>query len=87
MIWQLLRIAVIMLISTLLAIALSNPVGEWSVGAVFKMMGTQSIHLYVNVAETYILYPLITFAVTIFGVFLTALSVRKVNSNEINSIE
>lgn len=86
-IWQLLRIAVIMLISTLLAIALSNPVGEWSVGAVFKMMGTQSIHLYVNVAETYILYPLITFAVTIFGVFLTALSVRKVNSNEINSIE
>ena len=85
--WQTLRIGVIMVLATLLAIALSNPVGQLSMGTIFKMMGARNIIFDVNVLETYIIYPLIIFAATVFGVFLTTLSVRKVSSNEINSVE
>lgn len=87
MLWQTLRIGIIMVLATVLAIALSNPVGQLSMGTIFKMMGARNIIFDVNVLETYIIYPLTIFAATVFGVFLTALSVRKVSSNEINSVE
>ncbi|MCH5296570.1 MAG: FtsX-like permease family protein [Ruminococcus sp.] len=85
--WQILRIAIIMVIATLIAIALSNPIGQLSSGAVFKMMGAKYIIFDVNVLESYIIYPLIILATVVFGVFLTALPIRKINSNEINNVE
>ncbi|MBQ9673406.1 MAG: FtsX-like permease family protein [Ruminococcus sp.] len=85
--WQVLRIFIVMVISTLLALALSDPVGQLSSGAIFRMMGAYNITFDVNVLESYIIYPLAVIVLTIFAVFITTLSILKIRSSEINSIE
>ncbi len=87
MVWQVLRIGIVMALATGIAILLCNPVSQISSGAIFRMMGAKSIIFDVNVLESYIFYPIIVLAVTVVGVFLTTLSIRKINSSEINSIE
>lgn len=85
--WQVLRIAIVMVVATVLAILLCNPVSQISTGAVFRLMGAKTIIFDVNVLESYVLYPLLILAATVFGVFLTALPVCRIQSNEINSVE
>ena len=85
--WQTLRVFIVMLISTVIAIALNNPVCQISVGGIFKSMGAKKIIFDPDVLESYVLYPGIIIAATLFGVFLTAMSVRHISANEINSIE
>ena len=85
--WQTLRVFIVMLISTVIAIALNNPVCQISVGGIFKGMGAKKIIFDPNVLESYVIYPGIIIAATLFGVFLTAMSVKHISANEINSIE
>ena len=85
--WQTLRVFIVMLISTVIAIALNNPVCQISVGGIFKGMGAKKIIFDPNVLESYVIYPAIIIAATLFGVFLTAMSVKHISANEINSIE
>lgn len=85
--WQTLRVFIVMLISTVIAIALNNPVCQISVGGIFKGMGAKKIIFDPNVLESYVIYPAIIIAATLFGVFLTAISVKHISANEINSIE
>ena len=85
--WQTLRVFIVMLISTVIAIALNNPVCQISVGGIFKGMGAKKIIFDPNVLESYVIYPGIIIAATLFGVFLTAISVKHISANEINSIE
>lgn len=85
--WQTLRVFIVMLISTVIAIALNNPVCQISVGGIFKGMGAKKIIFDPNVLESYVIYPTIIIAATLFGVFLTAISVKHISANEINSIE
>lgn len=85
--WQILRIAMIMLSASLIAILLSVPASQISSGAIFRMMGAYSIQFDISILEGFILYPLLMLSATVFGVFLTALSVRRVQANEINSVE
>ena len=85
--WQVLRITVVMLLAALISGLISTPVSELTSGAIFRAMGAKTISFDVNIPEAYILYPAVIIAVTIFFVFLAALSIRKVNSNEINSVE
>ena len=86
-IWQTFRVFIIMMISTVIAMALNTPVCQLSAGAVFRMMGAKKIIFDPNILESYVIYPLIVIAATLAGVFLCALSVRHISSNEINSIE
>jgi hypothetical protein len=51
------------------------------------MVGAKNIIFDMDILKTFVIYPAIVLATTVFSVFLTALSVRKVNSNEINSVE
>ena len=51
------------------------------------MMGAKNIIFDMDVLKTFVIYPAVILAATVFSVFLTALSIRKVNSNEINSVE
>ena len=51
------------------------------------MMGAKNIIFDADVLRTYVFCPAVVLAATVCSVFLTALSVRKVNSNEINSVE
>ena len=85
--WQTLRVFIILMISTVIAMALNTPVCQLSAGAVFKMMGAKKIIFDPNILESYVIYPTIVIVSTLAGVFLCALSVRHISSNEINSIE
>ena len=85
--WQTLRIAIIMIAAVLLSVALADPIGKLATGGIFQMMGAKNIIFDTDVIKTCIIYPAIVFAATVFSVFLTALGIRKVNSNEINTVE
>lgn len=85
--WQTLRIAIVMIAAVLLSVALADPIGKLTTGGIFQMMGAKNIIFDMDVLKTFVIYPAIVLATTVFSVFLTALSVRKVNSNEINSVE
>ena len=85
--WQTLRIAIIMIAAVLLSVALADPIGKLATGGIFQMMGAKNIIFDTDVLKTCIIYPAIVFAATVFSVFLTALGIRKVNSNEINTVE
>ncbi|MEE0855933.1 MAG: ABC transporter permease [Ruminococcus sp.] len=85
--WQTVRIAIVMIAAVLLSVALADPIGKFTTGGVFKMMGAKNIIFDMDILKTFVIYPAIVLATTVFSVFLTALSIRKVNSNEINSVE
>ena len=85
--WQTLRIAIIMIAAVLLSVALADPIGKLATGGIFQMMGAKNIIFDTDVIKTCIIYPAIVFAATVCSVFLTALGIRKVNSNEINTVE
>lgn len=85
--WQVLRITIVMLLAALISGLISTPVSELTSGAIFRAMGAKTIIFDVNILEAYILYPAVIIAVTVFFVFVAAMSIRKVSSNEINSVE
>ena len=85
--WQTLRIAIVMMLAVLLSVALADPIGKLTTGGIFQMMGAKNIIFDVDVLRTFIIYPAIVLAATVFSVFITALGIRKVSSNEINSVE
>ena len=85
--WQTLRIAVVMIAAVLLSAALADPIGKLTTGGIFRMMGAKNIIFHTDILKTFIIYPAVVLAATVFSVFLTALGIRKVNSNEINSVE
>ena len=85
--WQTLRIGLVMALAVGLAAALADPLGRLTTGGLFVMMGAKNIIFDADVLRTYVFCPAIVLAATVGSVFLTALSVRKVNSNEINSVE
>lgn len=85
--WQVLRIGMVLTIATLLAIALADPFGRLTLGGVFHYCGIAKLVFVPNVLKNYIVYPAVIFAATVFGAFLVALGVRKIHSKEINSVE
>ena len=87
MVWQALRIGIIMLLAVLLSIIFANPIGQLTTSGIFKMMGAENIIFDTDILKTYVIYPIIVFTATVFSVFISALSIRNISSNEINSIE
>ncbi len=85
--WQTMRIGIILVISTVLGAILSKPLGQVSIGAIFKMFGASSIEFDVRELEVYVLYPLLVFAVTITASYITAWQVRKISASETSNIE
>ena len=73
--------------AVIIAILLSEPVGQLAVGGIFRMMGSKYIIFDVNIVETYIIYPLAIFAVTVLATLISALGVRGISSAEVNNIE
>ena len=86
-VWQTLRTGIVMTLAVGLAAALADPLGRLATGGLFVMMGAKNIIFDADVLRTYVFCPAVVLAATVCSVFLTALSVRKVNSNEINSVE
>lgn len=85
--WYTLRIGIVLVISAILAILLSNPLGQISSGMIFKMMGASTIEFEVRALEIYVIYPLIVLIVTLLASFLTAQQIRKISASETSNIE
>ena len=85
--WQTIRVSILMAAAVIIAVLLTDPVSQLAVGGIFKMMGAKYIVFDVNILENYVIYPLLVFAVTILAVFISALGIRSISSQEVNNIE
>lgn len=85
--WQLFRIGIILLVSTILGALLSNPIAQISSGKVFEMMGASHIEFAVKPLEVYVIYPLLIFAMTMVSSTIAALEIKKITVQETNNIE
>ena len=71
--WQMLRIAIILVLSVIIGALLSEPLAQISSGKVFEMMGATHIEFVVKPLEVYVLYPLLLLAATLAGAFISCL--------------
>lgn len=85
--WQSLRIGIVLIIAAILAVVLSTPLSQLSVGYVFKMMGAYHIEFEIKPMEVYVLYPLLVLAVTVVTGILASLQLRKISPSETSNIE
>lgn len=85
--WQTLRIAIIMVTAVLIAVLLTEPASQLAVGGIFKIMGSKYIIFDTNVLEAYIIYPLAVFVVTVLASLMSAFGIRSISSQEVNNIE
>ena len=84
---DMLRTALVMLVSALIAIPLSTPFAQISSAFGFKAMGAQAIKFDVPVLEAYVIYPAIFLTATLAAVFFTSLSTKKITANQTAGIE
>lgn len=85
--WQMIRILTVLVVSIILALAISTPASMITSGQVFKMMGASSISFEIKPLEVFLLYPAIITATIVLASFVMALSVRKITALETSSIE
>ena len=85
--WQSLRIGIVLVCATLLATAVSTPLSQLAVGPVFRMMGAETITFEIIPWEVYVCYPLFVTIVTLIASVLTALGVRRISPAETSNIE
>lgn len=86
-IWQSLRIGMVLVCATITAVAVSTPVCQLCVAPVFRMMGAETIVFEIRPWEVYVCYPLVVAAVTVLVSLLTAQGVRKISPAETSNIE
>lgn len=84
--WQVIRFAILGVISVILAMIISIPVTTLAGNAVFSMMGAASVK-WVYSIESLLKYPVILEAVTVLITFFTALYTRTINARDTASIE
>ena len=85
--WQTVRIGIILFVSVIVGVLLGQPVSEVSSGQAFKMMGAYSIQFDIAPFEVYVLYPAVVFGVTVLAAMLAALQVRSIPTAQISNNE
>jgi len=85
--WHTLRMAFVLLISTVLGMLLSTPATQLLITPVFRMMGADSIKYQIDPLDAYVIYPGILICATLAAVFLTAQGTRKITASQTSSIE
>lgn len=86
-IWQTLRIGIVMLIAIILGTLVSAPLSKLLVEPIFRMMGAYSVEFEIIPLEVYVIYPLAVLAITVFAGMLAALQLRKISASEVSNIE
>ena len=86
-VWQALRIGLILFFATILATLFSTPLSQVSIGPVFRIMGAQNITFEIIPLEVYVLYPLVVLCVTILAGVMTATQIRKISTSEASRAE
>lgn len=87
MLWQGLRITIVLLISTIIAIAVSYPLTKLLVETVFNMFGVSNIQVAVEPLKAFLIYPLILLIVTTAFSILAALQIKRIKPRDIINIE
>lgn len=86
--WQALRVGIVMIASVIIFVILSNPVCQVTSGAIFKIMGAESIVFVNDIFGSYILIPAVMLVVTVLASAITAaVSIKSIKTSEMNSIE
>lgn len=85
--WQTMRIGIILLISAIIGALLSTPLSKLIIEPIFKMMGAYSIEFEIKPFEVYVFYPLIVLSVTSLSAFISAHGLRKISASEASNIE
>lgn len=85
--WQTIRIAIVMMISSILGTLLSGPIAQISSGKIFAMMGASQIEFVIKPLEVYLIYPMIIFTLTVLASAITATQIKGISSQETNNIE
>lgn len=85
--WQIMRIGIILLMSAIIGALLSSPLSKLMIEPIFKIMGAYSIEFEINPFEVYAFYPLIVLAVTLLSAFISAQEIRKISASEASNIE
>ncbi len=85
--WHVLRMGVVVLLSTALGIALSTPATQLLITPIFKTMGADFIKYEIAPLEAYVVYPVILGAATLAAVWLAAQGTRKITASQTSSIE
>ena len=85
--WQSLRIGIILFLSIVIGVLISTPLSELSAGQVFKIMGAQSIEFEIVPIEVYVIYPAIVLFVTVGTSILAAMQIRKISAADAANAE
>ncbi len=85
--WQTIRIGLVLILSIVIGVLISTPISQVSSGQVFKMMGAATIQFEIEPLEVYVLYPLILLIATGFAAFCTACRLRKIKTSETGNAE
>lgn len=87
MLWQTMRIGIVMVVSVLIGTVLSAPISKLTAGQVFKIMGASTVEFDIVPLEVYVIYPLVILSTTILAAFLTARQLKKISASETSNIE
>lgn len=86
-IWQSMRIGIVLLLAIILGTFLSSPLSKLLIEPIFRMMGAYSIEFTVVPLEVYVIYPLILLAATTLATMVAACSAGKIPATETANIE
>jgi len=86
-IWQTMRIGIVIILSAIFAILLSTPLSVLLVEPIFKIMGAYHIKFEVVPWEVFVMYPLVVLGVTVSSGMFAALQVCRVRASEATNVE
>lgn len=86
-VWQALRIGLILLVSVIIGTVLNAPLSEITSGKIFQIMGAANIRFEIVAMEVYVIYPAVILIVTVLASMLAALQIRGISASETSNIE
>lgn len=85
--WQNLRIGIILILSAFVAAAFSTPLCSVFCGYVFHMLGLKEGNVSLDIVSCFVTYPSIILGFTITAGLIASLSIRKIKSSETSGNE
>jgi putative ABC transport system permease protein len=76
--WQVLRILILMVASTLVGVFAANTLGGRLLGVLFRIFGLTKLDLTIVPLQVYVIYPLLIFAVLLLAVYSSCGQIRHV---------
>lgn len=85
--WQVIRIGILLIISSILGILCSTFLNNLLLKPVFAMMGASHMKIQVNILESYCLYPFLLFVIIALAAYVSLGKIKRLKIMEINNIE